>query len=76
MEKFIVESLVPAAIVAVGVVVWWGVRKIIDKIESLEATLSSEVRALREMQHSIDKRVIVIEERCSLQHGHRRHDDE
>jgi hypothetical protein len=67
----------------------WGGRKILGRLDEQDKTmgsirdlLASEIAKLREMNHEIELRVIVIEERCRISHNvedgtfvHRRRDD-
>jgi len=58
-------STVGSALVAV---ITWGGLKIIGRLEAIEALLATETRDLREAIAHIDKRVALIEERCSMMH--------
>lgn len=44
----------------------WGGKQILKRLDSLESLLRSELQAIREDHHSLDKRVIRIEERCEV----------
>jgi hypothetical protein len=47
----------------------WGGRKVLDRLDNIERLLASENNSLREMIHTLDKRLLHVEGRCDLYHA-------
>lgn len=60
-----------AGFLGAATIAWWGVRKIIDRIDALERIMANEVKSLREIIHQHDIRLTRIESHCSLYHKDR-----
>jgi hypothetical protein len=68
-----IEQFTLWAVLAVGgslvLVLTWGAKQIIRKLEELSTMLARETHQLRELYHAVDKRVMLIENHCNLIHN-------
>ena len=81
VEQIVVQFPSLAAWIIVGLVGaiaaggGWAIKKFIERLDSIEALLSSEIKTLRELHHDMDVRVARLEEHRRLDNYGRRWDD-
>lgn len=67
-------------------IVWWGFRRLLermenqsDKLHSIEILLGEETTSLRNMMHNMDVRLARVEAQCAISHQYKtypiHHDD-
>ena len=71
----LIEQFTYWAVLAIGgallMVLTWAAKGIIKRLDKLEELLSEETRALRDLYHSLDKRLTTMEVHCDILHnGH------
>lgn len=74
---YVVQSgLIAAGVAGIGVVLWWGVNKIITKIEGLEEGMKAftlemahERESRKDHYHTLERRVDRLETRCEMRHS-------